>query len=157
MAEIVHGTAIAFGSHGVLLRGRSGSGKSDLALRCIGAAHTLPVQATGEIVLIGDDQLLAEAAGDGVLLRPPPTIAGLMEVRGIGIVRMPHCGPVRLALVVDLVARGDVERLPPARQITQVAGINVPLARLDPFEASAPLKVLLALDAAASGPTRVQH
>lgn len=146
MAEIVHGTAIAFGSHGVLLRGPSGAGKSDLALRCLaltggGGLPALP----GVPRLVADDQVVVEIADGAALVGAPAVIGGMIEVRGVGIFRLPVQDRARLALVVDLVAGTGVERLPEAGTTAQVAGLSIPALRLDPFEASAPLKVLLAL------------
>jgi HPr kinase/phosphorylase len=74
----------------------------------------------------------------------PQTIAGLIEVRGLGILRLPHLSPCPLTLVVDLVAPEAVERLP-ERQRAEIEGISVPLVRLAGFEASAPAKVRLAV------------
>lgn len=146
MSETVHGTAIAFGNHGVLLRGPSGAGKSGLALRCLaltggGGLPELP----GVPRLVADDQVAVDVRNCSVFLSAPPVIAGLIEVRGVGIVRLPMLESARLALVVDLVARNDVERLPEAGRTAQVAGVTVAALRLDPGEVSAPLKLLLAL------------
>lgn len=153
MAELIHGTAIAFGARGVLLRGPSGAGKSDLALRCIALAHSLPTPAPP--MLVADDQVLAEAEAGGIVLRPPATIAGLIEVRGVGIVRLPYAASVRLVLVVELVQPDMVERLPEPGAVATIAGFDIALARLSAFEASAPLKVVLALDRATGGPTGI--
>lgn len=144
MAELVHATAIAFGARGVLLRGASGSGKSDLALRCIG----LPCSqaAPGPAMLVADDQVLVEALPEGVFVSPPPTIAGLLEVRGVGIIQVPHTASARLELVVDLVASDQVVRMPVIEPGVNIAGVRVSAIRLAAFEASAPLKVALALD-----------
>lgn len=152
MAEIVHGTAIAFGRHGVLVRGPSGAGKSDLALRCLsltggGGLAALP----GEPQLVADDQVSVEERDGAVLMQAPPVIAGLIEVRGVGIIKVNALESARLMLVVDLVAGKDVERLPEAGTTVQIAGLSIPALRLDPREASAPLKVLLALVRALSG------
>jgi HPr kinase/phosphorylase len=114
---------------GVLLLGSSGCGKSDLALRLLNRGFSL----------VADDRV---DIADGVAA-PPPALAGLLEVRGLGIVRMPYAASARLALVVQL---GPVPpRLPvPERH----AGLGLPLVRLDPAAASAPERVALALDCA---------
>lgn len=98
--------------------------------------------------LIADDQVLVERAGDRLLARPPVAIAGHLEVRGLGIVGVPHVNavPVEVFLVVDLVQTpASVERLPDPWPHTVLAGVRLPLLTLRPFEASAPLKLLLAL------------
>jgi HPr kinase/phosphorylase len=136
---LAHATTVAIGGRGVLLRGASGSGKSDLALRLIDAGARL----------VADDQSELWRDGDSVLVRAPETIAGLIEVRGLGIVHLDSLPVARLALVVDLVALDAVERLPEQRS-EAILGISIPLVALAPFEASAPAKLRLAL-AVASG------
>jgi len=78
------------------------------------------------------------------MVSPPPTIAGRLEVRGLGIVEVAHVGAARLALVVDLVEPAAVERLPQAQHCL-IDEVRIPVLRLAPFEASAPLKLLLCL------------
>ena len=91
--ELVHGTCVALGPHGALLRGGSGSGKSDLALRFLALAAEQDLQPR----LVADDQVWVEAKGDGSLVASPPeTIAGKIEVRGLGIVG-PAASPERAA------------------------------------------------------------
>jgi HPr kinase/phosphorylase len=139
MAEtlLVHATAVALGDRAVLLRGPSGSGKSDLALRLIDAGARL----------VADDQSELRRDGDAVLVRAPATIGGLIEVRGVGIIRLDPLPAARLSLVVDLVAPDTVERLPePRREV--ILGLSFPLVALAPFEPSAPVKLRLALAAA---------
>jgi serine kinase of HPr protein (carbohydrate metabolism regulator) len=125
---------------GVLLRGASGRGKSDLALRLIDDGARL----------IADDRTVLRCAGDGILLSAPAAIAGRLEVRGLCIVPLPAIADVRLVLLIDLVDAGAVERLPLPRTET-LCGIAVPLVELDPRENSAPAKVRLAVRAAACG------
>lgn len=136
---LVHATTVAIGGRGVLLRGPSGAGKSDLALRLIDAGARL----------VADDQSELRRKGDAILARSPATIAGLIEVRGIGILQVDTLATVSLALVVDLVAPQHIERLPEAGKET-ILGIALSAIRLAPFEASAPAKLRLAL-AALSG------
>jgi HPr kinase/phosphorylase len=139
---LLHATTVAIGGRGVLLRGASGSGKSDLALRLIDAGARL----------VADDQSELWLAGEVVLVRAPRTIAGLIEVRGVGIVRLDSLPAARLALVAELVAPDAVERLPePGR--TTILGVSIPLVALAPFEASAPAKLRLALAVAAAEKT----
>jgi HPr kinase/phosphorylase len=132
----IHGTAIALGEQGVLLRGPSGSGKSDLALRLI----------EGGARLIADDQTELRESGGGVHLSAPASIAGQMEIRGLGIVRVPQQASAPLRLVVDLVPPEAIERLPEPL-FCRFFGYDVPRLLLAPFEASAPAKLRAALRA----------
>jgi HPr kinase/phosphorylase len=145
-AERVHATALALGDKAVLIRGPSGSGKSDLALRCI-TAPPLP-WSRQRVELIADDQVMLTLREQAIEASVPPQIAGKIEVRGLGILTLPHKPHARLALVVDLVDPGEVPRYPLAESIATVLGAGVPLVRLAPFEASAPVKLILALEAA---------
>lgn len=144
-ATLVHGTAVALeGIGAALFVGPSGSGKSDLALRCI----VQPWQTRGGLFaarLVADDQVQLARAGDRLSVRAPPAIAGRLEVRGLGIVAVPFVAEAPLVLVVELVAAGQIERLPDPPPRWQHAGIALPLLRLAPFEASAPHKVIVAL------------
>lgn len=95
-------------------------------------------------MLVADDQTELCRCGDRLEMTPPATIAGLIEVRGLGIVPMPHLGRAALHLVVDLAPSSAVERLPEPR-FCEFEGVSVPLLALDPFTASAPAKLRLAL------------
>jgi serine kinase of HPr protein (carbohydrate metabolism regulator) len=130
----VHATAVAIGREGVLLRGRPGSGKSDLALRLI----------DGGAKLIADDVVELVRRGRSVEARAPGALRGRMEVRGVGILAVPSLAQARLALVVDLVGKGAVERYPEP-VFAQLMGINIKLLKLRAFEASAPAKLRLAV------------
>ena len=121
---------------GVLLRGPSGAGKSDLALRLI----------DGGARLIADDQTLLVSRDGALIARAPETIAGRMEVRGVGIAVLPQLQETPLGLVVDLVPPAEVERLP-APAFCEILGVRLPLLKLDPFETSAPAKLRLAATA----------
>jgi HPr kinase/phosphorylase len=125
----VHGSCAAREGNGVLLLGPPGIGKSDLLLRLLDHGF----------VLVADDRVEIEAGW----ARPPARLAGLLEVRGLGIVRLPFVAPVRLALAVTLGERK--ERLPtPARYQPG----DLPLIALDPAAPSAAAQVALALDCA---------
>ena len=131
-SETIHASCVAIGGRAVLLAGRSGVGKSDLTLRLIDRGA----------VLVSDDytQLLRR---DGTLrATPPATIAGRIEVRGIGIVEMPHVADVPVALLIECDA--PVVRMP-ERATRRLAGVDVPVGILAPLEASAPRKVELML------------
>jgi len=131
---LLHATAIAIDGRAVLLRGASGSGKSDLALRLIDAGARL----------IADDQSELHRHGDAIIARAPVTIAGLVEVRGIGIFRLDALAEAPVALIVDLVPSETLERLP-VRRTETILGLTLPLIALAPFEASAAAKLRLAL------------
>ena len=133
---LVHASCVALEGKGVLLRGAPGAGKSDLALRLI----------EGGAQLVADDQVALTSSGERLLASPPARIAGLLEVRGIGIVSIDFVPQCPVYLVVDLAAPDSVERMPEAARIT-LAGHRVRRVSLAPFEASAPAKVRLALTA----------
>jgi serine kinase of HPr protein (carbohydrate metabolism regulator) len=144
VAQLVYGTCLTLGTRAALLRGSSGSGKSDLALRFI-----LEAPPTIDAALEADDQVLVAREGDKLFARPPATIAGLIEVRGIGIVPLPY-REAELRLLIDLVDSADIPRLPVVgEERGELCGISLPVLRLAPFEASAPLKLRLALQALA--------
>jgi serine kinase of HPr protein (carbohydrate metabolism regulator) len=141
--SLMHGTCIALDAGAAVLQGPSGIGKSDLALRCI----MQPNHVYGRTLtarLVADDQVMLERRGLSVWARPPAAIAGKLEVRGMGIIEVPHEPEARLRLVVRLVDTGAVERLPDPAE-TAVLGVALPLVQIAPLETSAALKVLLAL------------
>lgn len=133
---LLHATAVALGQRGLLLVGPPGAGKSDLALRLIDRGA----------FLVADDQVRIARVGHRLLASPPEKLAGLVEMRGVGIVRRPFAINMPIVLICDLA--GAVERLPPppaewARRC--IEGIALPVLALAPFEASAPLKIETAL------------
>lgn len=130
---LTHGTCVTLDGVAVLLRGPSGSGKSDLALRLI----------DGGARLIADDQTLVTMQDGRLVASTPETIAGKMEVRGIGILAVEAETSGILGLVVDLVP--DPPERMPEPETTEILGIALPLLRLNPFEASAAAKLRLAL------------
>jgi serine kinase of HPr protein (carbohydrate metabolism regulator) len=135
---MVHATAIAIDGRAILLRGPSGAGKSDLAVRLI----------DGGARLLADDRALLRRADNRVLVRAPATIVGLIEVRGVGIVRVDCLDEAPLALVVDLTPSAQIERIPDNR-FEEVLGLAIPLIALAPFEVSAAAKLRLACRALA--------
>ena len=130
----IHASCVAAGSRGILILGASGQGKSDLALRLIDRGARL----------VADDRCDIWFDRGRLWCRPPANLAGKLEVRGIGIVEQPFTGPVPLALAVRLSERP--ERMPPANQVEVVAGVALPAVLISGFEASAPIKILMALD-----------
>jgi serine kinase of HPr protein (carbohydrate metabolism regulator) len=131
---LVHATAVALDGAVVLLRGPSGSGKSDLALRLIDRGACL----------VADDQTALLRRGNVLYASPPPPIAGKLEVRGVGIVEIDHATDQPVAAVFDLAPHGEIERLPEPDMI-DLLGIALPLLRLDPTTVSAAAKVRLAV------------
>ena len=131
---LVRGTCISMNGQAVLLRGPSGAGKSDVALRLIDEGAKL----------VADDNTEVTLKNNIALASPPKTVAGLLEVRGLGIMTLPHETGVPLALVVDFVAREDVPRMP-GKDMADIAGIQVTRLSLHAFDASTPAKIRLAL------------
>jgi len=129
-----HGTTVALSGAGVLLRGPSGAGKSDLALRLIDQGA----------LLVADDRTGIVREGGRLVAVAPPPIAGLLEVRGLGLVEVAHVGRAPLDLVVDLVPEAAVERLPEPASASYL-GLSVPRWALCGVHASAPAKLRLAL------------
>ena len=133
-----HASAVLVGARAVLIRGRAGSGKSRLALALVqaGASGALPFTR-----LIGDDRVHVEAAHGRLLVRPAEPLSGLIEVRGLGILRLRWETLAVAGLVVDLAA-ADSERLP-AREsaVTEVSGIALPRLAVAPGVDPYPLVV----------------
>ncbi len=136
---LVHASCVALAGKGVLLRGAPGAGKSDLALRLI----------EGGARLVADDQVALTSSGEALLAAPPSRIAGLLEVRGIGIVSMEFVHQCPVQLVVDLVQPDAVERMPEAATV-ELCGHRIAHVMLAPFEASTPAKLRLALSRVAA-------
>ncbi|MGI9525203.1 MAG: HPr kinase/phosphorylase [Hyphomicrobiaceae bacterium] len=145
-----HATAIARQQSGVLFLGPSGSGKSDLALRCL-ALPTGPLLAR-RFALVSDDRTILRTAGDQIRLSPPQEFAGLIEVRGLGIVKLECSTAAVLRLVVRL-TQAPVVRMPgPGELDENILGRPIRGLHLNPFDASAPIKVAIALNEAEMRP-----
>jgi serine kinase of HPr protein (carbohydrate metabolism regulator) len=122
-AASVHASAVLVGDRAVLIRGPSGSGKSRLAFDLIlaGRAGQIP-----PAVLVGDDRVHLEPSGGQLVVRPARELAGLIEVRGLGIFSCDFASQAVVGLVVDLAAP-DAERLPPPEALrVQISGIELP-------------------------------
>ncbi len=141
--DTMHATCIALGGRGALLCGPSGSGKSDLALRCISLAPSplLPEAAR----LVADDRVALRSDGPRLIAFAPAAIAGQIEVRGVGIVSVAAVETAEVGLIVDLSGGGGIERFPLRWPTRELLGVSLPIVRLHPFEASAAQKVLLIL------------
>jgi HPr kinase/phosphorylase len=138
-----HGTAIAVDGRAALIVGPSGAGKSDLALRCLSLATSALMPTAAH--LVADDRVLISLTDGRLSVEAPEIILGKLEVRGIGILEVPYERTAQLALIAELVAPGAVERLPDPPPTRELLGVSLPVLRLAPFEASAPVKLLLAL------------
>jgi HPr kinase/phosphorylase len=124
MPTTIHASAVLVGARAVLIRGPSGSGKSSLAYELISAAGG----ALRFARLVADDRAEVEPAAGRLLVRPAPALAGLIEVRGLGIRRLPHEPVAVVGLVVDLRA-ADAQRLPAPEQ-ARITINGIALARL---------------------------
>ena len=133
-SEMLHATTVSKDGRAVILAGRSGSGKSDLALRLLDRGFRL----------VSDDQTMVRKSGDRLIASAPPTIKGKLEVRGIGIVEVESVEDVPVCLVVKLTSK--IERLPDEGRERLVLGTKIPLVSIDALTASAPAKVAMALD-----------
>jgi len=130
----IHGTCVEIGGHGVLLTGNSGAGKSDLALRLIDQGA----------VLVADDRVDLFLDKGTLFASPPDILSGMLEVRGIGIVTLPHTNRAPVSIVIDLVKSEAIERLPETTTL-DLLKISLPFFTLAPFEQSSLQKVHLAL------------
>src|SRR5262249_44577782 len=126
-----------------------GAGKSDLALRCL-AVPVGPIVAE-QVQLVADDRVLAHADGTGIVVASSAALRGLIEVRGLGIMRLPALGTARLELVAGLVEPEAIERMPEPCEPAVICEAPIPRILIAPFEAAAPLKLLLALSRTLSG------
>ncbi|MBD3760079.1 HPr kinase/phosphorylase [Rhizorhabdus sp.] len=130
----VHASSVMIDGRVLLLRGRPGVGKSDLALRLIDRGA----------LLIADDYTQLERRGMMLIASPPPAIAGKIEIRGLGIVEMAFAAEGPVALLLDLDAAPErLSEDPPAS--TDIEGVAIPTLRFAAIEASAPIKAEYAL------------
>jgi serine kinase of HPr protein (carbohydrate metabolism regulator) len=139
MMEILHASLVALRAaevwKGALIEGPSAGGKSDLALRCLAAGFSL----------VADDRVIAFSHAGSLWGRAPDSLAGLIEARGVGVIRVTPLAFCRIDLSVDLAASADeVERLPETGG-RRLLGLTVPALRLWPFEAGAPGKLAAVL------------
>lgn len=139
MNSTIHASAVLIGARAVLIRGPSGAGKSRLAWDLINSApDTIPFAR-----LVADDRAFVEARHGRLLVRPAPELAGLVEVRGLGIRRLPYEPIAVVGLVVDLAA-SDADRLPPHEALKATIG-SITLPRLPVPTSDPALPGLLAI------------
>ena len=129
-----HASAVLAGATALLIRGGSGSGKSLLAWRMIdtGGDGRLPF-----VRLIGDDRVILAARHERLLVRPAPALQGLLEIRSLGLRRLPFEPVARVALVVDLGVPSPARLPEPEDCVTDIAGVRLPrlavAAGIDPL------------------------
>ena len=151
-AATLHATAVLVGARAVLIRGPAGSGKSSLAVRLLQAADAHLLRFAR---LVGDDRVHIAARHGVLLVRPPAALAGLIEIRGLGLRNVPFEPLAAVGWVVDLAA-ADAARLPePAEAITVVSGIRLP--RLAVAHAADPIVPVLTFLCAAEGSPAAAH
>lgn len=136
----IHGTCVLVSGVGVLLRGPSGGGKSDVALRLI----------DGGALLVADDRVELRMDQGRLMATAPKALAGLIEVRGVGILRVPTAEAAPVGLIVDLVPHDAIERLPEP-ETAVLLDAAVPRVAIAAFDASTPAKLRLAAAAARAG------
>ncbi len=132
----MHSSVVAVKGSAVLIRGPSGSGKSDLALRFIDQGAEL----------VSDDYVELHTVKSNIFVTPPETISGLLEVRGIGLMTFSYLKKAKLVLALDLVKTSQIERLPVRQNSLFVDGVSIPLYKLDGFAASATARVRVLLE-----------
>jgi serine kinase of HPr protein (carbohydrate metabolism regulator) len=132
--ETIHASTVASQGRAVMITGPSGAGKSDLALRLLDRGFAL----------VSDDQTIVRRKHGRLIASAPTTIAGKLEIRGIGIVAVDRIDAVPVALLVELLP--EPERLPDDKRERSLLGVSLPLVSIDAMAASAPAKVALALD-----------
>lgn len=132
-SDTIHASCVAIDGRAVLIEGRSGAGKSDLALRLIDRGATL----------VSDDYTTLLRRDGALTARPPANLAGKIEVRGIGIVEMPHVADIPVGLIVSITDAPP--RMPEGGRVRRIAGVELREIALPSLEPSAPIKVEIAL------------
>jgi HPr kinase/phosphorylase len=145
MSQIVHASTISLNGTGVLVRGKSGAGKSDIVLQLLETLghglRNVPI----ETVLVSDDQTLLVTEGGKLFASAPATIKGLLEVRGQGILNVQSLDHVPVVLVVDLKPIAEIERMPEDDDMrTEILGVSLPWIAIDPAKPSAASRVRVA-------------
>lgn len=133
-SEAIHASSVALDGRAVLITGPSGSGKSDLTLRMLDKGFTL----------VSDDQTIVRRNDNRLIASAPATIAGKLEIRGLGVFEVEAVDDVPVALLVELT--GEIQRMPDDSRERPVLGVPLPLVSIDATTASAASKLALALD-----------
>jgi serine kinase of HPr protein (carbohydrate metabolism regulator) len=138
-AASIHASAVLVGDRAVLIRGPSGSGKSRLAFDLILAGRA---RQSAKATLIGDDRVRLMTQGSQLLVQNIPELAGMIEIRGLGIRKIGHAAEAIVGVVIDLAA-SDAERLPPPEALkTTISGVELP--RIPVAGGQNPLPLVLA-------------
>ena len=134
----LHATCIAIKQNGILLLGKSGAGKSDLALRLIENKNA---------ILVADDRVDIKKIDNKIFALPPHTIKGLLELRGIGIIKVSYLEQCDIKLAVNLVDDiKQIERMP-ENKFYEIQQVKIPMIDIYPFEVSATDKIVIKLKA----------
>jgi HPr kinase/phosphorylase len=138
-ATSIHASAVRVGHHAVLIRGPSGAGKSRLAFDLLLAGRSGQISTA---VLVGDDRVFLDASEGRIMVRPVRELAGLIEIRGLGLRRCDFVDEAVVGLVVDLGA-ADAERLPSPETLTAIIyGVKIPRIPVGP--SYSPLRLVAA-------------
>lgn len=141
----LHATCVSLNGTGVLIRGPSGSGKSSLALQLLESPGTGLSHDIIKVEFVSDDQTDLDLRNGQLHAFPPQAIAGLLEVRGQDIVRLPFVSAVPVGLVVELKSASRIERLPEAADlVTDILGVKLPCVSIDATHASAAARLRVA-------------
>lgn len=151
LSRSLYGTCVAAGQNAILLRGESGAGKSDLALRFLHLQNTNTQNQ--DHCLVADDRVIVSCKQGKLIARAPENIEGLIEVRGIGLIPCKFVPQAELKIVADLVPQEQVPRMqyPYCEDsYTEIEGLRIPCIKIFPFETSAPIKLKYWIDLASS-------
>ena len=138
----IHSSCVAFGNKAILMRGKPASGKSDLVLQLIDSqGHGLGERLL-RAKLVADDQVVLSRVGDVVFASPPEILKGKLEMRGRGIITISHKSKAKLELVIDLLPRVEIARMPENdAMITEILGVQFPRYEIDPTAPSAAARI----------------
>lgn len=143
----IHGSCVAIGQYAALLRGESGSGKSDLTLRFLNL--TKPNGEAPDYSLVADDRVIISNQNGKLIARSPDTIRGKIEIRGVGLISFKSIAQAELRIIVDLVPGEQVPRMQyPFDETSYIdlEGVMTPCIKMYPFETSAAIKLKYWLD-----------